>query len=155
MGGGCTKPLNTEHISEKNNKNSNKKLIRRPSLIDIKSPFITTYKLFQYTNSSIFTKTNTLIYTSNDNNNNDFYTLDDKLTEIIRSNIYKTNGIAVGYSKGNKIDPNVQDKFFILLDGNIEIFCIVDGHGPYGNILAQNIQDKLFKVFILIFIKII
>ncbi len=70
----------------------------------------------------------------------------EKFAEITRSNIYKTNGVAVGYSKGNKIDPNVQDKFFILLDGNIEIFCVVDGHGPYGNILAQNIQDKIFRV---------
>ncbi len=147
MGGGCNKGLKKQDAVERPKKeNEFKRLVRSSSINTPRSPLITAFKLFQYKNTSNFTNTNLLIYTSYDNTNNDFNILDDKLSEITRSNIYKTNGVAVGYSKGNKIDPDVQDKFFILLDGNIEIFCIIDGHGPFGNILAQNIQDKIFKV---------
>lgn len=147
MGGGCTKGLKTQETVERPKKeNEFKRLVRSYSINNSRSPLITAYKLFQYKNTSNFTNTNLLIHTSFDNTNNDFNIFDDKLSEITKTNIYKTNGVAVGYSKGNKIDPDVQDKFFILLDGNIEIFCIIDGHGPFGNILAQNIQDKIFKV---------
>ncbi len=46
----------------------------------------------------------------------------------------------------NKLEMLNQDKFFILIDGNIEIYCLIDGHGPYGNIIAQYCQDLIFKV---------
>lgn len=152
MGGGCTRSQKTESpkpIKEAENRRFSKKL----SLTNSRSPLITSYKLFQFKSPSNYLNSNLLIYTSYENTNNDFNVLDEKYSEIIRSNIYKTNGVAVGYSKGNKIDPNVQDKFFVLLDGNIEIFCVIDGHGPYGHIIAQSIQDKIFKVnFFLLFL---
>ncbi len=146
MGGGNTKQKKKEEDIQ--NTNTSVKLKKKNSYHNSKSPIITTYKLFQYKNNSQFSNTNSLMYTSYDNSNNDFNILDGKYNEILRSNIYKTNGVAIGYSKGNKIDPNNQDKFFILLDGCIEVFCIIDGHGPYGNILAQTILDKIFKVLI-------
>ena len=66
----------------------------------------------------------------------------------MKYNFFKSEGVALGYSKGNKIENFIQDKFFVLLDGNIQLFCLIDGHGPYGSVIAKLIQDKLFKVFI-------
>ena len=148
MGGSCgNKSLQTINEPSENKKDFNNKMLKKNTLLTSKTSNLSCYKLFQYRNESFYLNTNTLIYTSYENNNNDFNILDDKYNEITRSNIFKIHGSAFGYSKGNKIDSNIQDKFFYLLDGNIEIFCVVDGHGPYGNILAQNIQDKIFKVF--------
>jgi len=149
MGGGNTKNTkkNNDQLNQK--ESSHKKLKKKGSLTNSKSPILTTYKLFQYKYNNSYLNTNLLIYTSHENMNNDFKVMDEKNDEITKSNIFKASGVAVGYWKGNKIDPNNQDKFFVLLDGNIEVFCVVDGHGPYGNILSQSIQDKLFKVIIL------
>jgi hypothetical protein len=78
--------------------------------------------------------------------------MDKNNDEVIKSNIYKANGIAVGYSKGNKIDPNIQDKFCILWMGILRFFwLLMDMDGPYGNILAKCISDKIFKVLFIYF----
>lgn len=72
--------------------------------------------------------------------------IDENYKDYTANNTFKSQGAAVGYSKGHNIDIPNQDKFLILLDGNIEIFIVVDGHGPYGSQIAQIIQDNLFKV---------
>jgi hypothetical protein len=150
MGGGCTKSLNNTQINIEGSKSL---ILQKPSVTDSKQNY-NCYKDFRFKEKLNNNNINIFIYTSNENINSDFNILDHNYNKISRSNIYKTNGIAIGYSKGNKINPNLQDKFFILLDEDIQIYCITDGHGPYGHILAQAIQDKIFQVKKIYLIKI-
>jgi len=58
------------------------------------------------------------------------------------------NKLSLYYSKGVKSSIFLnQDKFFILIDGSFEIYCLIDGHGPFGDIIAQIVQDKIFQYF--------
>lgn len=151
MGGGCTK--NKQTITENNSEISNrigpievKKPLRRLSNIQINSGNIfNIYSLFQFKNSC-FKNENLLIFSYQDSSNNEFIVLDNEYNEALKYNNFKGNGVGIGYSKGNKVDYYIQDKFFVLLDGTLQAFCIIDGHGPYGNIVAQIIQDKIFQV---------
>lgn len=151
MGGGCTKTRiitkeNDPDIGNKRISLENKKLLKRLSNIQMNSGnIINVYSLFQFKNSK-FRDENLLIFPYQDSLYNQFIVLDQEYNESIKYNSNKWNGIGVGYSKGNKADYYIQDKFFVLLDGNIEVFCLVDGHGPFGNIVAQIIQDKIFQV---------
>jgi hypothetical protein len=105
------------------------------------------YHDFQYNDPS---SKNHLVFTQMHNYKCDFTTLDEKFVENTCSSIYKSNGITVGYVKGYKLDVYNQDKFFVLFDGSLEIYCLLDGHGPYGNIIAQIIQDKFFRVILIL-----
>ena len=61
------------------------------------------------------------------------------------------HGIALGYKKGYKLEFVNQDKFFVVLDNHLEAYCIIDGHGPFGNKVAQIAQDLLIKFSFFIF----
>ena len=104
------------------------------------------YQTYQYKNSSSLA-TNLLMYTSIQNFTNEFTVLEGEKKETNCINTSKINGVAVGYYKGYKLDVHNQDKFFVLIDGTVEIYCLVDGHGPYGNVIGQIVQDNFFKVF--------
>jgi serine/threonine protein phosphatase PrpC len=58
------------------------------------------------------------------------------------------HSIAIGYKKGYKLEFVNQDKFFVLLNGPIEAYCVIDGHGPFGNKVAQICQDVLFEYIV-------
>ncbi len=150
MGNGCRRVItkSEEKTSDANEKNNfdRKKTIRKISNINIKGGnFINQYSLFQFKNAGNH-QGNMVLFTYQEMQNNQFIVLDYEYNDSIRYNTFKDNGVAVGYSKGNKIDRFIQDKFFVLLDGNIQVYCLIDGHGPYGSIVAQVIQDKIFQV---------
>lgn len=151
MGNGCrrilTKAENKTCSQQAKNILENKKAIRKLSNINLKpGNSVNLYSVFQYKNTN-YNIGNILLFTYHDTINNQFIVLDNEYNESIRYNNFKDNGVAIGYSKGNKIDYFIQDKFFVLFDGKIQIYCLIDGHGPYGNIVAQIIQDKIFQVF--------
>jgi hypothetical protein len=106
--------------------------------------FCSVYNLYEYNNTK-YNHNNLIVYTNINNFTNDFVVIDELLKDSIHSSLYKNPGIGIGYSKGYKLDFQNQDKFFILLDGDVEIYCLIDGHGPFGNIIAQIIQDRFFK----------
>jgi len=149
MGNGCGNALSKSEIDTNNTKINNfdyRKTLRKLSNINCRSGnLINQYSVFQFKNST-FSYGNMLIFTYQDGPNNQFIVLDSEYNESVKFNAYKENNVCIGYSKGNKIDYFIQDKFFVLIDGNIQVFCLVDGHGPYGNIVAQLIQDKIFQV---------
>lgn len=150
MGNGCGKTLTRSQENYPHNTNKaffdSKMAIRKFSNINTKSGLIINqYSVFKYKNKN-FQNRNMLMFTYHDCANNQFIIVDNEYNESIRFNTFKDNGVAIGYSKGNKIDCFIQDKFFAFMDGNIQVFCLIDGHGPYGNVVAQIIQDKIFQV---------
>ena len=53
--------------------------------------------------------------------------------------------LAVSYNRGNKLNDFFnKDKFFVLIDGDYQVYCLIDGHGPFGDIIGQIVQDKTF-----------
>ncbi len=106
--------------------------------------FSSVYNLYEYNNTK-YNHNNLIVYTNINNFTNDFVVIDEQLKDSIHNSLYKNPGIGIGYSKGYKLDFQNQDKFFILLDGDVELYCLIDGHGPFGNIIAQIIQDRFFK----------
>jgi hypothetical protein len=109
----------------------------------------TIYHNYQYKNVNI-SSLNFVMFTSMNNLNNEFTAVEGDKKDNPCYNSYKIPGVAIGYSKGYKLDVHNQDKFFILIDGNVEVYCMLDGHGPYGNVIAQYAQDLIFKVSIMI-----
>lgn len=58
---------------------------------------------------------------------------------------YSISKLAVSYKRGNKLnDFYNKDKFFVLIDGDYQVYCLIDGHGPFGDIIGQIVQDKAF-----------
>jgi hypothetical protein len=148
MGAGCSNRPATVSRKTTENKINQKSLINTYRRINNNiNPLSgsSKYQNYKYKND-IEVENNLIIFTQRDNYLNDFYVLDDDNKGTSYSNMYKSKGIAVGYSKGYKLDVYNQDKFFVLLDGSIEIYCVADGHGPYGNIIAQLVQDYIFLV---------
>ena len=94
---------------------------------------------------------NILLYTSKYNPNGNSFILCDKSKhyETIMTEFRETpNKLSLYYSKGSKSSIFInQDKFFLLIDGIFQIYCLIDGHGPFGDIIAQIIQDKIFQYF--------
>ena len=92
---------------------------------------------------------NILLYTSKYNPNGNSFILCDKSKhyETIMTEFRETpNKLSLYYSKGSKSSIFInQDKFFLLIDGIFQIYCLIDGHGPFGDIIAQIIQDKIFQ----------
>lgn len=90
---------------------------------------------------------NLLLFTTINCSNSDFFSRSEKAKERAEKLSFKSSShsIALGYKKGYKLEFSNQDKFFILLDGKMETYCLIDGHGPFGNAVAQIIQDQIFK----------
>jgi hypothetical protein len=146
MGFGCSCPVRVkDDIDNNENKNNKVRLsLNKKNFSGTMRFQISIYHGYEYRNINN-ANTNLLIYTNIDNFHSEFYVIDEANKSTATSSIYKNSGIAVGYMKGYKLDVQNQDKFFILIDGEVEIYCVIDGHGPFGNIIAQIIQDKFFK----------
>lgn len=89
---------------------------------------------------------NLLLYTSILNTGNEFNSIIENNKEKLEKFTFKSSNhaIAVGYKKGYKLEFVNQDKFCVYLNGNIDAYFIIDGHGYFGNKLAQICQDILF-----------
>ena len=100
--------------------------------------------------SVIFTQnfllnSNLLLYTTYSNLSSEFNSKVENNDSRLEKGTFKSSShsIAVGYRKGYKLEFVNQDKFCIFLNGNIDAFIIIDGHGYFGNKLAQICQDLL------------
>ena len=143
MGSSCNCSVRVIEKDEEKSKDRHSSLKKNQALIGTKN-FSSVYNLYEYNNTK-YNHNNLIVYTNINNFQNDFVVIDETLKDSIHTSLYKNPGIGIGYSKGYKLDFQNQDKFFILLDGDVEIYCLIDGHGPFGNIIAQIIQDKFFK----------
>lgn len=115
--------------------------------ITSKRTYTSKYNLFNFTSSE--SKYSLILYTSPQCPGSEFFSVNYSKREHKEQGSFKSsnNGIAVAYSKGFKMENTNQDKFFVVLDEQMEIYCVIDGHGPYGHIIAQIIQDKVYNHF--------
>ena len=90
---------------------------------------------------------NLLLFTNYLNTASEFNSFAENTVPKIEKGTYKSSNhsIAVGYRKGYKLEFVNQDKLCVFLNGNIDAFIIIDGHGYFGNKLAQICQDALFE----------
>ena len=97
--------------------------------------------------TNLLMNSNLLLYTSYINTTSDFNSLMENSKEKLEKLTFKSSNhtIAVGYRKGYKLEFVNQDKFCVFLNGNLDAFIIIDGHGYFGNKLAQICQDILFE----------
>ena len=104
------------------------------------------YKTFGFT-YPLLQNSNLLLYTNYLNTNSDFTSIIENQKEKSEKLSFKSSNhsIAIGYRKGYKLEFVNQDKFFVFLNGPIEAYCVIDGHGPFGNKVAQICQDVLFE----------
>ena len=164
MGCGSTKeqidPIKTntsiKHLQIVDNNNPDQKkadLLQALNNLSNSTPALTSkrtytskYNLFNFKPTS---QQSLILYTSPTYQGNEFISLTQTKKERKEQGQFKSsvNGIAVSYNKGFKMENVNQDKFFIILDNNTEIYCLIDGHGPYGHIIGQIIQDKVYTFF--------
>ena len=97
--------------------------------------------------TNLLMNSNLLLYTSYINSTSDFNSIMENSKEKLEKLTFKSSNhtIAVGYRKGYKLEFVNQDKFCVFLNGNLDAFIIIDGHGYFGNKLAQICQDILFE----------
>ena len=90
---------------------------------------------------------NLLLFTSYANTTNEFNSKFENAASRLEKGTFKSSNhsVAIGYRKGYKLEFVNQDKFCIFLNGNLDAFIIIDGHGYFGNKLAQICQDSLFE----------
>lgn len=124
--------------------NSKKEVVDQNTLAQ-KRTFLSKYLMYNFT--STHPNQALMLYTSPLNLTNEFTSIIlPKKTQKEKGTFKSSNhSIALAYSKGFKVDVVNQDKFFIIIDSDIEVYCLVDGHGPHGHILAQIIQDEFFN----------
>lgn len=100
---------------------------------------------YAFSNNLFNVEENILIYTIEKFTKNQFVTLNSNQKETLENSTFKDKSIAITYSKGYKLDTPNQDKFFIIIDGDLEVFAIIDGHGPFGHKVAQYIEEFFFQ----------
>lgn len=100
---------------------------------------------YTFSNNLFNVEENIIIYTSEKFSKNYFNTLNSSSKETVENSTFKDKSIAITYSKGYKIDTPNQDKFFVIVDGDLEIFVLIDGHGPFGHKVAQYIEEFFFQ----------
>ena len=100
---------------------------------------------YNFSNNLFNAEENAIIYTIENFTKNQFITLNNNQKEQIENSTYKDKSLAIYYIKGYKLDTPNQDKFFIIVDGDFEVFCLIDGHGPFGHKLAQYIEEFFFS----------
>lgn len=88
---------------------------------------------------------NLIIYTKEGFTKSNFVSINDQYKESVENSTFKDKSIAISYSKGYKIDSPNQDKFFVCIDGDLEVFTLLDGHGPFGHKIAQFVQEFFFS----------
>ena len=95
---------------------------------------------------------NLLLYTTSYNpTGNLFVCIDKTYKNLLESYTFRDTplGITLIYEKGVKINDYInKDKFCVLINSDFEIYILLDGHGPFGDIIAQKVQDKVFSYFI-------
>jgi len=96
---------------------------------------------------NLLINSNLLLFTNYMNTTSDFNSLVENTDPKPEKGTFKSSNhsIAVGYRKGYKLEFVNQDKFCVFLNGNLDAFMIIDGHGYFGNKLAQICQDSLFE----------
>ena len=139
---------NDSHLEEnkKEENNENEKINQHNSKKDQKRG-----SLYKFCFSSkLLSQSNLLLYTNYLNTNSEFTSVIENLKEKTEKLSFKSSNhsIAAGYRKGYKLEFVNQDKFFVLLNGPIEAYCVIDGHGPFGNKVAQICQDVIFEAII-------
>ncbi len=144
MGAGCSNKTDNSFERGEETEKPLKKIGKRFSTVITKRSPKTIYGDYIFLDPS--SASNLIIFTSLNNYNNEFTVIEGEKKELSVANSYKVQGVAVGYHKGYKLDVYNQDKFFVLVNGNVEVYCMLDGHGPYGNIVAQIVQDIFFRV---------
>ena len=144
MGAGCSNRPETLN-EKKNHELKRRNSIKKMSALTNKKMMNSAFHLYQYNNTNSIID-NLIMFTAISNFNHDFTVIEGEKKEVTCTNTSKVQGVAVGYHKGYKLDVHNQDKFFIIIDGNVEIYCLLDGHGPFGNVIAQIAQDRLFRV---------
>lgn len=142
MGCGNSNRVISKDVDKTNANERSVHLLRKLSTMENKRNF-GLYHSFSFKSSS---RNNILIFTTNSINNNEFISIDANYIEEKKNMYFKSKQeVAVGYQKGYKLDVDNQDKFFILIDGNIEVYCLIDAHGPYGSVVGQIAQDRIFR----------
>jgi serine/threonine protein phosphatase PrpC len=61
--------------------------------------------------------------------------------ELLNEKLYSIS------KKGIKQVPN-QDDYFILIDGNTTILCVLDGHGVFGHYCSNFVQTLLPRLLL-------
>ena len=108
--------------------------------------YVSIYHSVTFT-QNLLINSNLLLFTGYTNTTSEFNSIIENTGSRLEKGTFKSSNhsIAVGYRKGYKLDFVNQDKFCIYLNGNLDAFIIVDGHGYFGNKLAQICQDSLFE----------
>ena len=107
---------------------------------------VSVYQSVTFT-QNLLLNSNLLLYTSYINTANEFNSFVENTEHKLEKGTFKSSNhtLAIGYKKGYKLEFVNQDKFCIFLNGNLDAFMIIDGHGYFGNKLAQICQDCLFE----------
>ena len=100
---------------------------------------------YVFSNNLFNAEENLIIFTKDKYSKNQFVTMSAIEKENVENSTFKDKNIAISYSKGLKLDCPNQDKFFIIIDGDFEAFCVLDGHGPFGHKVAQFVEEFFFK----------
>ena len=145
MGAGCSsRPETSKEVKKAVEKQRRESIHKIVSVLN-KRINNSVYHAYQY--QGVYSLSgNLLMFTSLKNHTNEFTVMENEKRDVTCMGTHKVQGVAVGYHKGHKLDVHNQDKFFVLIDGHVEVYCLIDGHGPYGEIVAQIIQDNLFIV---------
>ena len=144
---GCSS--SKELLKTLNEKESGEKDISNPEElgeIDKLKKKVSVYQSVVFT-QTLLLNSNILLYTTYLNTSNEFYSFLENSEPKLEKGTFKSSNhtIAIGYKKGYKLEFVNQDKFCIFLNGNLDAFIIIDGHGYFGNKLAQICQDILFE----------
>lgn len=137
---GCSNSMIEKQIPQQKNK-----LKRKFTLSSHRQSTNIFGKYIFHNTSNINIDDNIILYTTNNLIKNQFMTMNFSDKQIVGNSLFKNKNLTVGYYKGFKIDLPNQDKFFIISDGDFEVFCIIDGHGPFGHTVAQYVQEFFFN----------
>lgn len=135
---GCSARVESNH-------NLQRQRIRKTYSKDSNKVSTNVFYDYIFSNNLFNVEENILIYTIDKYTKNQFITLNSNQKESLENSTYKDKSIAIVYSKGYKLDTPNQDKFFIIIDGDLEIFALIDGHGPFGHKVAQFIEEFFFS----------
>lgn len=132
---------------ESNPASSKAKLRKNPTASSNKggeNPFFN----YKFNSKALNGDENLIIYTKENFTKSNFASrndINDLHKESVENSTFKDKSIAISYSKGYKIDSPNQDKFFVCIDGDLEVFTLLDGHGPFGHKIAQFVQEFFFS----------
>ena len=144
---GCSSSKELNRLRKENEK-ERKDIANAEEIVSIKNnqKRVSVYQAVVFT-ENLLINSNLLLFTSYVNTTSEFNSLLENGEPKLEKGTYKSSNhsIAVGYRKGYKLEFVNQDKFCIFLNGNLDAFIIIDGHGFFGNKLAQICQDILLE----------